>query len=248
MVPSIVTNDPTTHASFSQHCDKRTYASYLAPLERDENEVPATQDFTPRTTKDAAPTKPKRPRTAYNIYFRDQQDKMKKSKTCANLKSANIAKTIAASWKNVTPSVRVHYDQLAVEDKYRYYAEKVEYQNPVACTRKSARKEEMQKQQRQEQLINTPPAVPSTVEYTKDTKVYISTLQSEQFDEDQHQQVYFESNMTLSGDVELCSNEQAQRSRHSSRPTSPAYSHQAIADLASKLDDESIDFLIRALK
>ena len=79
------------------------------------------------TTSSKVPYKPKRPRTAFNLFFKDQQQKIK----AMNLDSSiNAPKLISNLWKTKTPpSVRAFYFSLAAKDKFRYYQEKSDYED-----------------------------------------------------------------------------------------------------------------------
>lgn len=193
--------------------------------------------------KDESVPKPKRPRTAYNIYFRDQQEKLRNSREYYKMKSASIASMIAKTWKHVTPSVRVHYDQLAVQDKYRYYREKVEYQNYLAGCKKAAKdKAEASKQAR---CISVEQNDTTTSSASKNGEPHLGNEM-------------VQSNYTLDAETMKTSNEPRHppvqgAHEHPESLTNgdtyvPMYSDEAIADLALRLDADSIDFLIRALK
>ena len=75
--------------------------------------------------------KPKRPRTSYNLFFKHEQEKLQRLilQGKCGMKRSNIANIISESWKKITPSVRLHYDQLAAEDKFRYMNERIEYKS-----------------------------------------------------------------------------------------------------------------------
>ena len=75
--------------------------------------------------------KPKRPRTSYNLFFKSEQEKLQRLilEGKCSIKRSNIANIISESWKQITPSVRLHYDQLAAEDKFRYMNERIEYKS-----------------------------------------------------------------------------------------------------------------------
>ena len=75
--------------------------------------------------------KPKRPRTSYNLFFKSEQEKLQRLilEGKCSIKRSNIANVISESWKKITPSVRLHYDQLAAEDKFRYMNERIEYKS-----------------------------------------------------------------------------------------------------------------------
>eukprot|EP00977_Amphora_coffeiformis_P022873 scaffold11693_cov154-Amphora_coffeaeformis.AAC.1 len=69
---------------------------------------------------------PKRPRTAYNLFFRDQQEKIAIMKQ-RDPTSANSAAAVSEYWKELTPNEKAIYFQMAADDKFRYYKEKSQY-------------------------------------------------------------------------------------------------------------------------
>ncbi|KAL7556055.1 hypothetical protein ACA910_010013 [Epithemia clementina (nom. ined.)] len=92
-------------------------------------------------------TRPRRPLTAYNIFFAEQrsliieertqqllaanadnsQFKLKTKK--AKIAFEELAKIIGARWKNLNPSELPHYQNMAQQDKIRYTAEMDAYNN-----------------------------------------------------------------------------------------------------------------------
>lgn len=115
--------------SLSGPCKSSRLATHAA-----ENDITqACRDSTDGCTGSAEEPevpKPKRPRTAYNLYFRDQQEKMHKARLSSGKKcSSNMPAVISQGWKSISPSLRMHYHQLAAEDKIRYYNEKIRYQD-----------------------------------------------------------------------------------------------------------------------
>ena len=149
--------------------------------------------------------KPKRPRTAYNIFFQAEQRKIKNMKKTGKGRVAeNTAKLVSISWEALPSSKKTEYFQLAAEDKFRYYHEKDEYAR------------------------------------------YIDQINMESNNDDQ-------SNYPDCGEIQLHDedampeNWRIQDNVNNYSSVGP-YSHESIALLASKLDAESIDFLIKALK
>ena len=72
--------------------------------------------------------KPKRPRTAYNLFFKDQQEKINQMKLLYKNKSVNAAAIVSVCWKELSPSVKAKYHEMAADDKFRYYEEKSNYE------------------------------------------------------------------------------------------------------------------------
>lgn len=180
-------------------------------------------------------SKPKRPLTAYNLFFRDSQEQI----TAMNLppsqkKKINVAKMISDSWKKATPSVRVYYHELAAKDKFRYYNEKNEYGIYQNHLRKQASKKES----------STPPS-PTTC---PDLVIPPS------FTAPQHGHVACPQLSITTAVVPIPHAGQLQRNCMPTTVYDPEFvegpycSKRAIADLASQLDDASIDFLIRVFK
>eukprot|EP00977_Amphora_coffeiformis_P000088 scaffold19_cov169-Amphora_coffeaeformis.AAC.13 len=74
--------------------------------------------------------RPKRPRTAYNYFFHDERQKLlatlpstgkpKKSGTHGKIRFGELARTISAKWKVITADQMVHYAGLANIDKMHY--------------------------------------------------------------------------------------------------------------------------------
>lgn len=92
---------------------------------------------------------PTRPLSAYNYFFREQRvvwleskpDVLDKTKSYQpepdgrKVKSRlfeTMAKEIARRWKEIPPSIRQRYVELAEADMKRYRAELEEYQNKIA--------------------------------------------------------------------------------------------------------------------
>ena len=138
----------------------------------------------------------------------------------------NVAAMISSSWKKATPSVRVYYYELAAQDKFRYYNEKNEYRLYLSRARS------------QESQDEPPSPVPQTLA-TKVSKgktlSSIKNVPSVVSFEQQQEPAPYENDQQYYIEPEEVG--------------SPYYcSKRAIADLASRLDAESIDFLIRAFK
>lgn len=81
--------------------------------------------------------KPKRPLTAYNIFFREERQRLLETlPVCTNVKSKkahgkisfpDLARKISRAWKDISPASKVYYCELACQDKVRYYREMEEW-------------------------------------------------------------------------------------------------------------------------
>uniref|UniRef100_A0A7S2VBS3 HMG box domain-containing protein n=1 Tax=Entomoneis paludosa TaxID=265537 RepID=A0A7S2VBS3_9STRA len=81
--------------------------------------------------------KPKRSLSAYNLFFQTERKKLLKTlpvkgkkprKSHGKIGFADMARTIAAKWKKITPDEKSEYDRLAALDKQRYKSQMVVYQ------------------------------------------------------------------------------------------------------------------------
>lgn len=153
---------------------------------------------------------PKRARTAFNYFFKEQQAKLNVTKQ-ANPNAANSAAAISCYWKNLKPSQKIVYFQMAAQDKFRYYKEKKEYE--------AYKKGVMAEAPRQDILRQQQTVSGMVVNFTPQAQI--------------------ES-------VQLPLREISFTAEDSMMPLPPC-SHDEIALLASQLDNESIDILIKAL-
>ena len=64
---------------------------------------------------------PKRPLTAYNLYFKDRREALMASDNRPSFEE--LAKVIGREWHDITPTVRHHYDRLAKVETDRYHRE-----------------------------------------------------------------------------------------------------------------------------
>eukprot|EP00977_Amphora_coffeiformis_P027921 scaffold34664_cov240-Amphora_coffeaeformis.AAC.1 len=174
----------------------------------DENTRPLAKGFV---------LKPKRPRTAYNLFFKDQLKTLNIGKGVGQISSKVAPAVVSQKWASAAPSEKCRYYQLAADDKFRYCNEKIEYNSYMERVRTDA----LQRRDMQTVGIDTP------------------AMSSDD-----------ESNISLPDDTSgtqkvhpllLAPVEDVQ-------DTTRPYSRESIAFLASKLDAQSIDFLIRALK
>ena len=85
-----------------------------------------------RPKKDASEGWPKRPLSAYNIFFQRERERLKKmmrrekrdeqTKVC-NLSFTNLARTIASNWNVLSNSDKAPFEELANENRKRYRRE-----------------------------------------------------------------------------------------------------------------------------
>jgi HMG-box domain len=86
-----------------------------------------------------AVNKPKRPLSAYNIFFKteraailqelpDVTGAMKPRRSHGKIGFKELAMRISAKWKSLPPEIRLYFDELAAIDKQRYLLEKKEWQ------------------------------------------------------------------------------------------------------------------------
>ena len=97
---------------------------FLGPVQTQKEMVDVMNPATVERSSKEAPPKPKRPRTAYNLFFRDNQEKITQMRHHYKKKTLNAAKIVSIWWNEVDPSIKVQYHEIAMEDKYRYCNEK----------------------------------------------------------------------------------------------------------------------------
>mmetsp|Transcript_19876 Transcript_19876/g.25602 ORF Transcript_19876/g.25602 Transcript_19876/m.25602 type:complete len:295 (-) Transcript_19876:12-896(-) len=72
--------------------------------------------------------KPKRPLSAYNLFFSFERNRLVAEKNASSqgapnsnkLGFPNLAKTVAAKWNKIDPELKAHFDEKAREEKIRY--------------------------------------------------------------------------------------------------------------------------------
>ena len=168
-------------------------------------EKQGTETVVSRDTEEEAVSKPKRPRTAYNLFFRDQQERINAIRQ-HNPKASNTAAAVSVYWKNLPASQKAVYFQMATEDKFRYYKQKEEYEQYLERLKEKIQAEAMVAEVAPEAVAPEDWRVPEVI-------------------------VIRDDDISVEAEVDV-----------------PPYSSQAIALLASKLDQQSINFLIKALK
>jgi len=161
---------------------------------------------------------PKRPRTAYNLFFRDQQEKISIMKQ-HDPTSSNSAAAVSVSWKELPPNEKAKYFQMAADDKFRYYNEKTEYINNSMKNSVDGEKYGSTRGKAMEPSANL------KCEETNPTPYHPDEQSSSRKDA-----AHGHDTLLLRDDGV------------------PFYSRESIALLASKLDAKSIDFIIKVFK
>ena len=191
------------------------FAYAILPLQRSYgNKFGTAKPTNTQTTVE----KPKRARTAYNIFFKMQQEKLNAARRNGE-RVDNTAAAISVHWKNLPPNKRSFYFQLAAEDKFRYYQEKNAYENFLMKQRKESEKVQSEEENSLE------PFESATSEEAKAADAV---------------------NNMVPEDWRLP--EYTFASEAANQDSVPTYSRHAIALLASKLDQASVDFIIKVLK
>ena len=183
----------------------------------------ATQ-ATPATRVGEVP-KPKGPRTAYNLFFRDQQEQINQMKLLNTRRSVNAAAIVSDRWKELKPSIKARYHQMAADDKFRYYKEKREYS-------------EYQERMAREAEVNEP--IPLN------RGASLSTLELPIVPRDYRE--YSTGVPITTGFTHEDMGATCMPTEHDGDMYAHLCSRESIARLASQLDDESIDFLIRVFR
>ena len=180
--------------------------------------------------------KPKRPRTAYNMFFKDAQMKLNVTRTQFN-KSSNTAATISERWKELLPSERAMYFQKAAEDKFRYYSEKRDYDDYMESIKGQDKSPKPVKAERKSSKGTTTKRAKGASSPCENTPITMQPLTFESGSSS------FYPPVPAAGDVVIVPVKHVPQ-----EDDLPYYTKASIALLASKLDTQSIDFLINALK
>ena len=93
------------------------------------------------------PCKPKRPLSAYNLFFKHEREKIlaetpvrsegKPRRSHGKIGFGCLARTIADKWKNIDDETRDYFEDLAAEDKARYKQEKKRWKKAKTRENKS---------------------------------------------------------------------------------------------------------------
>lgn len=129
---------------------------------------------------------PKRPLSAYNLFFRDERERLlsagrsgdsnkkpeaasneksksggKKSKKTSGIGFANLAKTIAAKWKELSDEVKAPYEKIAAEEKKVYDAAVAEWRVKQKAKKKAQAAEKKAAEESRMVAMREPPLVPN---------------------------------------------------------------------------------------
>lgn len=88
-----------------------------------------------KKTKKVDSGKPKRPLTAYNIFFKEQRQRILAESNGSSGGFAELARNIASRWKKIDPIDHKICCQKAVEDKQRYQQEMMEWMSKAIVKR-----------------------------------------------------------------------------------------------------------------
>eukprot|EP00977_Amphora_coffeiformis_P011168 scaffold2671_cov167-Amphora_coffeaeformis.AAC.6 len=141
--------------------------------------------------------KPKSPRTAYDLFVEDKEREIQGMLSASTISRLNVSALIADWWRNITPSQRNRYTELAEQDKLRYSQEMSEYRTRFDT--------QMSQRQKGISSMAAPLAFTSTTPSRQPSSVVLP-------------------------------------SRHQTFST-----QDPVLELASKLDSDSLEFLLRAL-
>ena len=102
------------------------------------------------SSKEKPPQKPKRPLTAYNLYFHSERLRLIESRSTKNNKGkvvkgkvafAEMARIISKRWNEADSSIRAPFCHKANVEKLRYLREKQEYNDQIEQRREIEEKE-----------------------------------------------------------------------------------------------------------
>jgi HMG-box domain len=283
------------------HCSNSTKANTGAPSLTQANEQEESLFLSDEPEAESDVCKPKRPLSAYNIFFKTEREKIlaeaptrpegKPRRSHGKIGFADLARSIALRWKTIDKDLLEHYSKMAVEDKQRYQKElavwkkyQSEQKTPVVIRNKETAFKlsdslSHHKATYQDDLFGSHS---SNLQPTLASKRYYDRFKSKrhEIEEQRHNSSQYDSLMSASMyDVMSEDNHQQQyhHHQHQKRQQKQAYLEQkyarlglskvdletmstvpmvdgtteflyneAIADLAKKIDDECVDFLISA--
>lgn len=96
--------------------------------EEEEEEEVVEKPKRKRRKKKKDPNRPKRNMSAFFLYSNEHRERVKAENPDA--KFGDIAKILSAEFKQITPSQKAKWDELAAEDKERYQREMEDYEPP----------------------------------------------------------------------------------------------------------------------
>jgi len=85
-------------------------------------------EIKPKKARKVDPNAPKRPRSAYILFCKDEREKVKEE--FPGLSQPEIMSKMGARWKTVTPKRKKKYEKMSQKDKERYGEEKKAYAKP----------------------------------------------------------------------------------------------------------------------
>lgn len=88
--------------------------------------------------------KPKRPLSAYNLFFKKERERLVNSK--AKIGFANMARNIAAKWKTLQDSDKTDFNAKAVKEQERYKVELGKWEQEQAIKKEKEEKEKAKQQ------------------------------------------------------------------------------------------------------
>ena len=109
-----------------------------------------TQEVAEVNKPEKVPEKPKRFLTAYNFFFKDERARLLKilpvkhktsRKAHGKIGFAEMARTVAANWKKISPEQKMEYEYRSELDKERFAVEHAAWKNakqllqPTGCTK-----------------------------------------------------------------------------------------------------------------
>ena len=92
----------------------------------------------PSTSKASKKTdnpKPRRPLSAYNLFFQERRTRVQETslrETAKRVSFADIARIVATEWKKTSKSEKAYYEQIAAKEKLRFALEVVQWKNREA--------------------------------------------------------------------------------------------------------------------
>ena len=182
-----------------------------------------------RSEKLTVVEKPKRARTAYNLFFRDHQVKLNVLRLRTKLESGNMAAQISRAWKDFPASNKAVYFQMAARDKCRYYKEKKAYD------------EYLYRVNQERNHVNPAGSQGLTALLAQGQQASIE-ISPESFASNP-----VTNAMAMSSTSEQASSTSNPSDTYECEDEEPAFSPASIAALANQLDEAEIDFIIRSL-
>uniref|UniRef100_A0A7S2R6Z5 HMG box domain-containing protein n=1 Tax=Rhizochromulina marina TaxID=1034831 RepID=A0A7S2R6Z5_9STRA len=109
---------------------ERHLAMGPAPAPQDHAALPPVPGLKKRRRK-KDPNAPRRPLSAYNLFYRDLRLELKKQAGDQPLKFDSLVKTVSSRWRQATPEAKAKFELEAKLDNERYYAEMKVYRETV---------------------------------------------------------------------------------------------------------------------